>query len=72
MDSKCFYGKKVTYPNSNNDTEISDESAFSESNNDSDYLPINPIQTGRFGNFVRLGGGLNVPALFVCLYLSNF
>ena len=32
----------------------------------------NPIQTGRFGNFVRLGGGLNVPALFVCLYLSNF
>ena len=42
MDSKCFYGKKVTYPNSNNDTEISDESAFSDSNNDSDYLPIKP------------------------------
>ena len=35
-------------------------------------MVINPIQTGRFGNFVRLGGGLNVPALFVCLYLSNF
>ena len=34
-------------------------------------VKFNPIQTGRFGNFVRLGG-LNVSALFVCLYLSNF
>ena len=39
MDSKCFYGKKLTYPNSNNNTEISDKSAFSDSDNDPDYLP---------------------------------
>ena len=31
MDPKCFYSKKLTYSNSNNDIEISDESVFSDS-----------------------------------------
>ena len=40
MYPKCFYHKKLTYSNSNNDIEISDESAFSDSNDNPDYLPI--------------------------------
>ena len=39
----CFCGKKLTYPNSNNNIKISDESAFSDSDDDPDYLPTRPI-----------------------------
>ena len=40
MDPKCFYGKKLTYPNSNNDIEVM--SAFSDSDDDPDYLLTRP------------------------------
>ena len=39
MDANLFYGKK-TFPNANNDEEKSDESAFSDIDEDSDYSPL--------------------------------
>ena len=40
MVGNIFYGKKITFPNSNNDEEKSDESAFSDSDQDPDYSPL--------------------------------
>lgn len=42
MNPTMFYGRRKTYPNANNAEEQSDESAFSDSDDDPDYLPTRP------------------------------
>ena len=44
MDANIFYGKK-NFPNANNDEEKSDESAFSDSDEDPDYSPLQTSST---------------------------
>ena len=48
MDSKCFYHKRKTYPNANNDIELSDESTFGDSDDDPDYFQTRPADTSAF------------------------
>ena len=40
MDANIFFIRKKTFPNANNDEEKSDESAFSDSDEDPDYSPL--------------------------------